>query len=112
MSRVGERSRTNCRDVLLCYHCRDGPEVVLPADLHTTQQLSREARYYRLTALVQLLEQHAQQLQHGKRQMAKHVKMIWAGLHCTGYLDCPSNSSMAWVKTAYAACERACNELP
>lgn len=41
---------------------RDGPEAVLPPDLHTTQQLLREAQYYQLTGLEQLLQAQVQTL--------------------------------------------------
>lgn len=48
---------------LLVTGCKDGPDPVLPADLHTAQQLLRAAQYYQLRGLVQLLQQHNEQLQ-------------------------------------------------
>lgn len=43
-------------------YLRDGPEVVLPADLEGTCRLLREAQYYQIGGLVALLQQHKQQL--------------------------------------------------
>lgn len=39
--------------------CRDGGQLELPGDLHTTRQLLREAKYYQLPGLEALLEEHA-----------------------------------------------------
>jgi hypothetical protein len=38
--------------------------MVLPADLHSTQLVLREARYYQLTGLIQLLDSQAKCFEH------------------------------------------------
>jgi hypothetical protein len=54
----------NCR---CC--CRDGPEMALPTDRHSMQLLIREARYYQLTGLTELLDREARYM----RQRADQV---------------------------------------
>jgi len=48
--------------------CRDGGQLVPPPDLHTTQRLLREAQYYQLTGLIELLQQHEANLQQCEAQ--------------------------------------------
>lgn len=50
--------------------------MVLPADVHTTQLVLREAHYYQLTGLIQLLEVQATRLK-------QRVAEVSAVVHCT-----------------------------
>ena len=55
--------------------------MVIPADLHTTQLVLREARYYQLTGLIQLLEGQAKRLQSDKALVRVNVLTLIDALY-------------------------------
>jgi hypothetical protein len=64
-----------------CCCCRDGCEMVMPADLHTTQLVWREALFYQLTGLVELLERQVWQLNSGKVAVSVAALLSMYGRH-------------------------------
>lgn len=52
------RSASLSLRLCVCDLCRDGAEMVLPADLHTTNLVLREAQFFQLSGLIELLQAH------------------------------------------------------